>query len=57
MTYTYPWANNSKRKTLKDREFKVVTRFKKMNSCAVVFIDNGQFEIISRNSLRKKVKT
>jgi hypothetical protein len=51
MTYIYSWKNNSKRKTLYGRECKLIMRLK-MNSAAVVF-ENGQFEIISRNALRK----
>ena len=49
--YIYKWKNNSKRVTLKGRECRVIKRLK-MNSAAVVF-ENGQFEIISRNALRK----
>ena len=51
MTYIYGWKNNSKRKTLYGRECRLIMRLK-MNSAAVVF-ENGQFEVISRNALRK----
>jgi len=51
MTYIYSWRNNSKRRTLYGRECRVLKRFK-MNSAAVEF-ENGQFEVISRNALRK----
>lgn len=53
VTYIYGWKNNSKRKTLYSRECKVIKRLK-MNSAAVIF-ENGQFEIISRNALRKRL--
>jgi hypothetical protein len=49
--YTFTWKNNSKRATLYGRKCKVIKRLK-MNSAAVVF-ENGQFEVISRNALRK----
>ena len=49
--YYFPWKNNSKRKTLYKRKFKVLARGK-MNSCLVEFV-NGQREIISRNAIRK----
>jgi hypothetical protein len=51
MAYIYGWKNNSKRKALYGRKCRLIKRLK-MNSAAVVF-DNGQFEIISRNALRK----
>lgn len=51
--YIYGWKNNSKRKTLYGRECRVVKRLK-MNSAIVLFIDNGQFEVISRNALGRK---
>jgi hypothetical protein len=50
--YIFLWRNNSKRKTLYGRECRVLKRFK-LNSAAVEF-ENGQFEVISRNALRKK---
>lgn len=50
--YVFRWGNNSKRKTLQKRECKVLHRGK-MNSCLVEFVDNGQKEVISRNSLWK----
>lgn len=53
MNYIYGWKNNSKRKTLYGRKCKLVKRLK-MNSAIVIFIDNGQYEVISRNALRKE---
>jgi hypothetical protein len=50
--YRYRWNDNSKRKTLYNRVFKVITRGK-ANSALVEFIDNNQREIISRNAMRK----
>ncbi|MDZ7721681.1 MAG: hypothetical protein U5R06_02350 [candidate division KSB1 bacterium] len=50
--YYYPWGNNSKRKELKGRIFKLLSRGDK-NSALVEFLDNGQREIISRNAIRK----
>ncbi len=52
--YYFPWANNSKRKTLHNRRFKILARGR-MNSVAVEF-ENGQREVISFNAIRK-VKT
>jgi len=49
--YTYCWANNPKRATLKGRICRMVGRGK-MNSCLVEF-ENGQREVISRNAIRK----
>lgn len=54
--YVYSWANNPKRKELKNRECVVICRGK-MNSCLVKFIDNNQMEVISRNAIRKAKKT
>lgn len=53
-TYIYGWKNNSKRRTLYARKCKLIKRLK-MNSAAVKF-ENGQFEVISRNALRKDNK-
>jgi len=50
--YVYKWKNNPKRETLFGRRCKVLFR-SKMNSCKVEFMDDGQTEIVSRNSLRK----
>jgi len=52
-TYIYSWGNNEKRKTMKGRECIVLARGKSMNSCMIEFLDNGQKECVSRNSLRK----
>ena len=51
--YIYCWGNNEKRRQMKGRVCRVLGRGKK-NSCYIEFIDNGQKEIVSRNSLRKK---
>lgn len=51
-TYTYVWGNNEKRLTLRGRECVVLARGK-MNSIMIEFTDNGQREIVSRNSIRK----
>ena len=48
--YVYKWKNNPKRETLFGRRCKVLFR-SKMNSCKVEFMDDGQTEIVSRNSL------
>lgn len=50
--YRFKWRNNSKRKTLHGRIFKVLIRGPK-NSALVEFVDNGQREIISRNAMKK----
>ena len=50
MEYKFNWANNSKRKTMKNRICKVIARGK-MNSILIEFLDNNQREIVSRNSL------
>ena len=49
--YIFNWANNEKRKTMKGRVCKVLHRGK-MNSALIEFVDNGQREVVSRNSLR-----
>lgn len=53
--YEYRWGNNSKRETMKGRACQVLQRLK-MNSCIIRFIDNGQMECVSRNSLMRKIK-
>jgi len=53
VNYIYNWKNNSKRKTLYGRTCRLVKRLK-MNSAIVIFLDNGQYEVISRNALRKE---
>jgi hypothetical protein len=50
--YEYRWGNNQKRRTMKGRKCRVVSRGKK-NSCVIEFVDNGQQEVVSRNALRK----
>jgi hypothetical protein len=49
--YYYAWKNNPKRKTMYKRSCKVLARGK-MNSALIEF-ENGQKEIVSRNSVRK----
>jgi len=51
--YRFCWGNNSKRQTLKGRTCKVLARARKMNSCMIEFIDNGQRECVSRFAVRK----
>jgi len=53
--YIYSWGNNEKRRTMKNRICRVIYRGK-MNSALVEF-ENGQREIISRNALRRLLKT
>ena len=53
-TYIFSWGNNPKRATMKGRECRVLYRTPRMNSVLVEFLDNGQQEVTSRNSLRKK---
>lgn len=50
--YYYAWGNNDKRKTMKWRKCAIIVRGKTMNSCMIEF-ENGQREIVSRNSIRK----
>lgn len=50
--YYFAWGNNEKRASMKGRICKVLARGKK-NSILIEFIDNGQQEIVSRNSIRK----
>ena len=52
MIYIYKWKNNSKRINLYNRLCMVI-RYLRMNSCIIKFIDNGQLECVSRNSLKK----
>ena len=51
--YVYTWGNNSKRARMKGRACRVLARLA-LNSCLIVFVDNGQQEVISRNALRRK---
>jgi len=53
--YRYTWANNVKRRTMWNRQCRVLGRLKK-NSVIIQFIDNGQKEIVSRHALRKANK-
>jgi len=55
--YTYVWGNTKNevgrnRLKLKGRTCRLLGRMK-MNSCVIEFVDNGQREVVSRNSLRK----
>lgn len=50
--YTFSWKNNEKRVTMYKRICKVTARGAK-NSIRIEFIDNGQKEIVSANSIRK----
>ena len=50
--YKYNWGNNEKRRAMRGRICRVIARAKK-NSCWIEFLDNGQQECVSRNSLRK----
>jgi len=55
--YIYRWGNTKNevgrnRLKLKGRICRVLVRAK-MNSCLIEFVDNGQQEVVSRNSLRK----
>lgn len=49
--YIYAWGNNTKRKTMKGRRCRVLARGRK-NSIMIEF-ENGQREIVSRNSIKK----
>ena len=51
--YKFCWGNNLKRQTMKGRTCRLICRAKKMNSCMIQFVDNGQLECVSRNSIRK----
>ena len=53
MTLYYGFKNNEKRKTMYGRECVVLKRGAK-NSCVIQFVDTGQKECVSRNSLRRK---
>lgn len=50
--YLFAWGNNPKRKTMKGRACKVISKGR-MNSICIEFTDNGQREIVSRNSIQK----
>lgn len=50
--YIYRWGNNSKRAKMKGRICRILARLS-MNSCLVMFVDNGQCEVISRNALKR----
>jgi hypothetical protein len=46
----FRWGNNKKRKLMKGRECKVISRGK-MQSICIEFNDNGQREIVSRRAV------
>lgn len=50
--YIYTWGNNLKRATLKGRRCIVLARGRK-SSVLVVFLDDGQREVISRRAIRR----
>jgi hypothetical protein len=54
--YFYIWGNNEKRSLMKDRICRIIAHGKK-NSVWIEFVDNGQQEIVSRNSLRRFSQT
>ena len=54
MVYYYAWKNNEKRRMMYRRLCKVMVRGA-LNSCLVQFLDNGEREVVSRNSLRRFV--
>ena len=49
--YYYAWKNNGKRMTMYRRKCRVIARGR-MNSILIEF-ENGQREIVSRNSIRR----
>lgn len=49
--HVYCWGNNERRKELKGRKCRILTRLK-MNSVVVEF-ENGETEITSRYAIRK----
>lgn len=50
--YIFNWANNPKRKTMKNRVCRILS-YGRLNSIMIEFTDNNQIEIVSRNSVRK----
>jgi hypothetical protein len=54
MIYYYAWKNNGKRKTMFNRNCKIIAQGT-MNSIMIEFLDNGQREIVSRRSIRKRI--
>jgi len=50
--FVYSWGNNPKRKTMKNRSCQILAKGKK-NSALIEF-KNGQREIVSRRSLRRR---
>ncbi len=54
--YTYNWKNNEKRITMYKRVCKVTAKGAK-NSIRIEFVDNGQKEIVSANSISKIKET
>ncbi len=51
--YVYAWGNNPKRISMKNRLCKIIARGK-MNSVMIEFMDNGQTELVSRRSLKRR---
>lgn len=51
-THYFAWRNNAKRETLYRRPCRIVAHGR-MNSIMIEFADNGQQEIVSRNSVRR----
>lgn len=51
--YRYRWGTNKKQRAMKNRTCRVIIRARKMNSCMIEFIDNGQRECVSRFAVRK----
>ena len=53
MTYIYSWGNNEKRAAMKGRECRLLHTLR-ANSVIIEFVDNGQWEVVSRRALRRK---
>lgn len=53
--YTYHFANNEKRLTMKGRACIVLARGT-LNSALIEFLDNGEREVVSRNALRRQLQ-
>lgn len=51
--YRYRWATNEKQRDMKNRICRVLFRARRMNSCLIEFVDNGQRECVSRFAVRK----
>ena len=52
VTYTYEWANNSKRATMKGRPCRILHTLSR-GSVYIEFTDDGQKEVTSRRALRR----